>query len=235
MWHSSRGDRTLQGGEATLVASAIDTMIDALIVHLDDQDEPDDGELDNGGVYQSIPDCESGITVYDRLNACQRIGLLHQIASCLLSDTSRPLKLTATSDAGVAAIFVEIRDQLAIELDLESSLAADDSFYWRRLMVDALHELADDPDEVDEVPAVACRDLGVWEDAVDQMVNAILWDRDFEMADGFLDEDPVLSSQRRRLLGIDPDYFIEVAPDPRPQEARQLIRETRAIVRMKPR
>ncbi|KAA1260977.1 hypothetical protein LF1_35190 [Rubripirellula obstinata] len=230
MWHSSRGDRTLQGGEAALVSAAIDTMIDALMVHLDDHDEVD---LNDG--YQSIPDCESGINVYDRLNACQRIGLLHQLANYLLADTSRAPKLTATSEAGVAAIFVEIRDQLAIELDLETSLAADDSFYWRRMVVDALHELADDAQDIDDVPTVVCRELSVWEDAVDQMVSAILWDRDFEMADGFLDQDPVVSQQRRKLLGIDTDYFTGVSPDPRPNEARKLIRETRSIVRSKPR
>ena len=235
MWHSSRGDRTLRGGEAALVASAIETMIDALTVHLDDQDEPGDDDD-----YRSISDCESGISVYDRLNACQRIGLLHQLAKYLLSDTSRTLKLTAASDAGVAAIFVEIRDQLAIELDLESSLAADDCFYWRRLVVEALHELASeaqdyDPQDFDDFPSVTCRDLYVWEDTVDQMVSAILWDRDFEMADGFLDQDPVVSSQRRKLLGIDQDYFTEVSPDPPPKEARRMIRETRAIVRLKPR
>jgi hypothetical protein len=234
MWHSSRGDRTLRGGEAVLVASAIDMMIDALMIHLDDCDEVN---FDDG--YQSIPDCESGIAVYDRLNACQRIGLLHQLANYLLTETSRAPKLNATSDAGVAAIFVEIRDQLAIELDLETSLAEDDSFYWRRMVVDAMYELADDPEakshEIEDVPSVACRDLGVWEDVVDQMVSAILWDRDFEIADGFLDQDPVVSHQRRNLLGIDKDYFTGVSPDPRPTEAFRLIRETRSIVRSKPR
>lgn len=230
MWHSSRGDRTLRGGEATLVASAIETMIDALMVHLDDHEGPDHDQP-----YQAIPDCESGIAVFDRLNACQRIGLLHQLANYLLSDTSQTLKLTAAADAGVAAIFVEIRDQLAIELDLESSLEADDSFFWRRMVVDALHELADEPADVDEVPTAVCRDLDVWEDSVDQMVSAILWDRDFEMADGFLDQDPVVSKQRRELLGIDPDYFIDVSPDPHPIEARKLVRETRDIARSKPR
>jgi hypothetical protein len=230
MWHSSRGDRTLRGGEATLVASAIDTMIDALMVHVDDPDVTDD-EMPS----QSIPDCESGIAVFDRLNACQRIGLLHQLANYLLSDTSSTLKLTATADAGVAAIFVEIRDQLAIEIDLESSLTAEDSFYWRRMVVDALHELATGVDEVDDVPAVTCRILAVWEDAVDVMTSAVLWDRDFEMTDGFLDQDPAVSDQRRKLLGIDRDYFTDVSPDPPPKEARKLIRETRMIVRSKPR
>ena len=223
MWHSSRGDRTLRGDEATLVASAIDTMIDALMVHVDEDDD---------SVDQSIPDCESGIAVFDDLNACQRIGLLHQLASYLLTETSRPLKQSATADAGVAAIFVEIRDQVAIEIDLQDSLTADDSYHWRRMVVEAFHELAD---EAELVPSVTCGQLPVWEDAVDMMVGAILWDRDFEMADGFLDADPGVSDHRLKLLGIDRDYFTDVAPDPRPSEAFAMIRETRDIVRLKPR
>jgi hypothetical protein len=55
------------------------------------------------------------------------------------------------------------------------------------------------------------------------------------MADGFLDADPGVSQQRRRLLGIDDSYFMAVAPDPHPEEAMRLASRTRDIVRSKPR
>jgi hypothetical protein len=256
MWHTSQGNRTLHGGEALLVASAIDTMVDALSVHLDADLDHDDGlpggvDLANG---DSLADCDSGIAMFDRLDACQRIGLLHQLAVYLLTDTPTTLELTATGDAGVAAVFVEIRDQLAIELDLESvvdvnetalcldpeSLDAlerdaleldDDPLYWRRLVCDAVSESVDDSDAADDVPALHSRELSHWEDAIDLMASTILWDRDFEMADALMDQDPLISRQRRRLLGIQQDYFTDVPPDPHPTEAIRLVRETRELVR----
>ncbi len=72
-------------------------------------------------------------------------------------------------------------------------------------------------------------------DMVDWLAEAVLWDRDFEMADTFLDVDPGISRQRRRLLGIQEDYFTQVPPDPRPREAIRLALKTREIVRSKPR
>jgi hypothetical protein len=67
------------------------------------------------------------------------------------------------------------------------------------------------------------------------LANAILWDRDFEMAGDFLDAEPKISQQRRRLLGISDDYFASIVPDPRGTEVFRLISETRSIVRAKPR
>lgn len=235
MWHSSRGNRTLHGAEARLVASAIEMMIDALIVHVNDDDELDESFT---GSDLAIPDCESGIPVYDRLGACQRIGVLHQIAKYLLTETSKPLKLSAIVEAGVAAVYVEIRDQLAIEIDLCHELSEGDAFVWRALVRECLIEL-DGEDPIDEgdvdIPPLRSETLPRWEDAVDVLATEILWDRDFEMSDGFLDQDPGISNHRRELLGIDPDYFIEVPPDPKPLVAQRLIRETRGILRSRSR
>ena len=87
----------------------------------------------------------------------------------------------------------------------------------------------------DELPELECDDIRQWESLIDSLAEAILWDRDFEMADSFLDVDPGVSRQRRRLLGIEDDYFASVAPDPRPDEILNLVAKTRDIVRAKPR
>ncbi|MEM6688343.1 MAG: hypothetical protein AAF664_02880 [Planctomycetota bacterium] len=242
VWHTSQGDRTLDGAEAILVASAIDTMIDALMVHVDEDDT----------VNARIPECESGIAIFDRLNACQRIGLLHQLANYLLTQTSRPLPLSAVVEAGVAAIYVEIRDQLAIEVDLCDELPPGQRDHWRRMVQEAYDEKFSDAfvddvaickdardREIDDEPfvrpAIHQRDINEWETVVDILASAVLWDRDFELSDWFLDQDPGLSSHRRDLLGIDQDYFIGVTPDPKPGEYFQLILRTREIVAVKPR
>ena len=74
-----------------------------------------------------------------------------------------------------------------------------------------------------------------WEVMVADLADSILWDRDFEMADEFLDVDPGVSRQRRRLLGIDDGYFTQVAPDPLPSEVFSLVSRTKEILRSKPR
>lgn len=235
MWHTSRGDRTLSGSEAKLVAQAVDTMVDTLLVHVDDDLEAEGFRV-----------CQSGIAVFDALSPSQRIGLLYDVTRHLLTDTESTLPLNATTEAAVAAIFIEIRDQVAIEIDLYPDGLAeqvpwDDDRSWRQLVLAACNDVfGDEHDEFDgrepetEFPDPHCPDMARWEDLVDWLAEAVLWDRDFEMAETFLDVDPGISRQRRRLLGIQDDYFTQVAPDPRPQEAMRLASKTREIVRARP-
>jgi hypothetical protein len=232
MWHTSRGDRTLRGQEAALVSNGIDCMIDALMVHVDDDLE------------DSATVCESGIAAYDAFSPSQRIGLLHDVAEYLLTETETALPLSAPLDATVAAIFIDIRDQVAIEIDFLSAQDDVDEVHSWRQMVLAAYLTIFSPVEGDiragdavcsELPDDSCKDIRQWENLVNLLSDAILWDRDFEMAESFLDVDPGVSHQRRRLLGIKEDYFTSVAPDPRPAEVFRLISRTRDIVRGKPR
>jgi hypothetical protein len=230
MWHTSRGDRTLRGQEALLVQTSIDIMVDALLVHIDEEFE------------DAAADCESGVAVFDAFSASQRIALLHDVAKYLLTDTETTLPLSAPLEATIAAIFVEVRDQVAIEIDFLSG-GDNPEPAWRRAVLAAYRSIVLAPDdeyvagesiEMD-LPDESCDEIHAWEYLVDGLTDAILWDRDFEMADGFLDVDPGVSNQRRRLLGISEDYFTSIAPDPRPDEVFHLISRTRDIVRAKPR
>jgi hypothetical protein len=228
MWHTSRGDRTLNGDEADLVSRAIEVMVAALLMHVDDDFE------------DAAMDCVSGIAVYDGCTPAQRIGLLHDVAKYLLTETNDPLPLSALTDATVAAIFIEIRDQIAIEIGLGEELAEEDQPTWRKMVLAAHRAVfpsrADQEDIAGNDGIVASsRDLRNWEVMVEDLADSILWDRDFEMAEVFLDIDPGVSRHRRRLLGIDDNYFTMVAPDPRPHEAFRLASRTRDIIRAKPR
>ena len=233
MWHTSRGDRTLDGHEAVLVCRAIEVMVGALLVHVDDEFE------------DSAPDCETGIAIYDVCTPSQRIGLLHEVAKYLLTRTDEPLVLSALNDATVAAIFMEIRDQIAIEIEFAASHAENGQPSWRQMVLAAHRSLYPESSGGERGERVyesmfrqfdaSTEDLRHWEALVDDLADSILWDRDFEMAEGFLDIDPGVSRQRRRLLGIDDEYFTSVAPDPRPEQAYQLASRTREIVRARPR
>lgn len=232
MWHTSRGDRTLRGEEALLVQTAIDIMVDALLVHIDDE---------HG---DAAAECESGIAVFDSFSASQRIGLLHDVAKYLLTETATTLPLSAPLEATVAAVFVEVRDQVAIEIEFFSGRPQEQARpTWRQAVLAAYCEVMMDPDYgggldphiEGELPDESCEDIHEWEFLIESLTDAILWDRDFEMSDGFMDVDPGISNHRRRLLGISEDYFTSIAPDPRPDEVLQMISRTRDIVRAKPR
>ncbi len=228
MWHTSRGDRTLQGDEAALVSRAIELMVAALLMHVDEDFEED------------APDCEAGIAIYDHCTPSQRLGLLHQVAHYLLTETDRSLPLSALTDATVAAIFVEVRDQIAIEIGFAPDQQTEGEASWREMVLAAHrsvfpHRLEEDGGLLDGPPIAVSEDLLGWEAMVNELCDSILWDRDFEMAESFLDVDPGVSRHRRRLLGIDDDYFTAVAPDPRPGEVLGLASRTRDIVRAKPR
>ena len=228
MWHTSRGDRILHGDEATLVREAIDTMVDVLSLHVDD-------ELAGGIV------CETGVHVFDQFTPAQRIALLHEVAKYLLTDAGETLRLSAALEATVAAVFVDIRDHVAIEVDFPQ--ATDHPRWierpgWRHLVASAFHvvtELEGDFKTREELPLEASGDIKQWELVIDYLADSILWDRDFEISGDFLDEDPEVSRERRQLLGIEDDYFTQIAPDPRPSEVAGLVSATREIVRRKPR
>jgi len=225
MWHTSQGDRTLRNDEAFLVRMSIESLINTLLVHVDE-------EIQNEAVGADTRiDCESGITAYDSLTISQRIAVLHDVAMYLLTDTDKVLALSAELEAAVAAIFVEIRDQVAIEIDFPSFDGCRNPS-WRTLVRAAYGSLFAD---IKSVPLPQSRDIRQWEHLIESLSDAILWDRDFEMADSFLDDDPGVSHHRQRLLGIDDEYFTSIAHDPRPDEVYGLVSRTRDIVRAKPR
>ena len=228
MWHTSRGDRILQGDEATLVREAIDTMVDVLSLHVDDDPA--------GGVI-----CESGILLFDQLTPSQRIALLHDVATHLLTDRGEAPRLSASLEATVAAIFMDIRDHVAIEVDFPQSTEHArwvERPGWRHLVASAFHSVAlseGDFQYLQELPLEASGDMQQWERVIDYLADAVLWDRDFEFSETFLDIDPEISRERRQMLGIDEDYFTQIAPDPSPAEIPELVSATRRIVRQKPR
>lgn len=254
MWQTSRGDRRLRGPEAALVAAAVDTMIDRLHQAIDEQGE----EIRPRHFF-------SGIALFDSLTIPQQISLLHAVARDLLTESPPPPEPSAAEEAAIAAIFAWIFEQIASELEwLEDPDSADPgvdvpSFVgWRSDVAAAAEavfqdELDDelaagslpaepdpnwDPEEDGwhfEVPEPLATEIDVWGDCLEHLADAILWDRDFEMAEDFLDADPIESRHRRHLLGINDDYFTRIAPDPRPAELRALISQTRALVRSKPR
>jgi hypothetical protein len=71
-------------------------------------------------------------------------------------------------------------------------------------------------------------DIEAWSTIVDLLSEQIVWDYDFALGDRFLDADPDESRAMMQEMGIQPDYFTEIAPDPLDGEldrAREILRQ----------
>ncbi len=248
MWPTSNGNRTLDGAEAVLIASALETMLDSLLDLLPEDDDEEASDVS--------ADLQMGIAVFDALTAPQRVAMLHYVAKHLLTPSVMHSPNTnAIEDATIAALFAEIRDQVTIEIDLAKDEVRElllidseeavqeaveelntqtswhDSTYWRGLTLAAYQQLCQRDGEADEEDAPAPWSLCFedWDNVIDQLVSSILWDMDFELASGFMDEAPELAQRRRKLLGIDDQYFVDPPLDPKPGAARVLLVQARAI------
>jgi hypothetical protein len=79
------------------------------------------------------------------------------------------------------------------------------------------------PPEVDSV------DMEDWTFLIDCMADRILWDRDYEMGDDFVDADPAESGLKKELMRIASDYYTAIAPDPTDQELEAIREQLRKL------
>lgn len=217
MWHTSVGDRVLAGAEAALLKAAITAVVEQI------------KEESSGYVDQA----EYGIRLFDELPWSQRLVLLEQIATYLFNTTREPLGLTAVNEAAIGTLFEHIRWEIELEIVLRSEDPTRPDTRWRELVSAAYEECfwqdgADVSDEEwDEFsrPDVTSEDREAWSDLIESLANRILWDRDFEMEDLFLDEAPEKTEVMKQYLGIDSDYFAAAAPDAVTDEAMERVYE----------
>ena len=81
------------------------------------------------------------------------------------------------------------------------------------------------PEWDDALPGPNCEDLDEWTSLLEVLMDRVLWDRDFEEEELFLDADPDVSHFRKNQMGIGKDYFTAVAPEPIGDQLER-IRET---------
>jgi hypothetical protein len=196
MWRTSTGTRTLVGSEAELVRQLLGFVYFQINVVWPAAGEP----------YQS------GVSLFDRLEASQQLALLAEVGQALLSAAQPPPKLTSLREATVAVLYEELRACVADEIDCELEEGTP-SRYWRQLAVRACIAVADD-EPLADLPDSRSDDLDAWDLIVESLADRILWDRDWEMEDIFADAVPERGRQLKQFLGIEDDYFRDIAPDP---------------------
>ena len=118
MWHTSAGNRILEGAEARIFAEALSK----LVVELDLSKNDEDGY-------------DLGIHAFDRLTFGEKISALYIIGNGLLRKDIPIVKLTAVLEAAIAAVFKNLLNDIIFEID-EPEIKTN----WRKMVVAARKE-----------------------------------------------------------------------------------------------
>jgi len=203
MWHTSLGDPVLIGPEAALFRHGLRSLLDFL----------------SGSPAQDWP---TAIAAFDDLQYPQKVALLWHVGSALLQPNVPAPKLTAANEAAIAAVYGHI--QTLVEHEIEVGRGKP---FVRALVLDCLREeLAR---EGADLPGPRCTDTEEWDSLVDLCADNILWDRDYEDGDRFLDTPPEQASRLKELLRIDDDYYAAAPPDLKPRQVEDCLRRLRKL------
>lgn len=195
MWRTSEGDRILKGGEAELFRKGVSS----LACHLADAFE----------CYEFA----TGEKVFDRLTHAQKIAMLDLVSRALLYQNARCPALSGVNEATVAAVYAHIGREIVIETDESESL------FWRRLVRAACKGIGWGRSAM---PNLHCENDGKWRDVIEELLDEILWDRDHELEDIFLDMPPDDSRAARAAAGVSGPYFRTIALEPSAEQLRRM-------------
>lgn len=152
-------------------------------------------------------DSETGVGVFDRLTAEQKLGLLADVASALRDPDVPAHRLTATNEGAIMAVMVTFEEMLRSEIEAnEKGRMA--------LRETLLAAVADDEDRPEKPPKPTARKWEAWETIFECYQDRVLWDYDFEMGDEFLDQPPDVARAMLDEMRIDPDYYLDTPPEP---------------------
>ncbi|QDT62152.1 hypothetical protein SV7mr_46990 [Stieleria bergensis] len=235
-WETPYGDRSLTGEEAILVRQSIAVMVEELANCRETEEDP----------------WEYGVEMFDVLSWQQQLALINDLARALLQDTLDVVARTGVADAGVAAIYHNVYQQIELEIELEPFTPIPMRHRWRQFVLNAYRD--NEYDEVIEretrIPAydaetgevvsdfdvdVNCTDPDSWNWLIDSLADRVLCDRDYEMVNVLIDAPPEDAKVMREALGIDADYYIAIAPDPSDQQIDVLFDSLMEMTRQKPR
>jgi hypothetical protein len=188
MWRTSEGERVLCGAEWTLFQTGLARLWKQL------EANPDGGH-------------RTGVWVFDELEPPARIALLAEVGRALRDEKVPCPELTAVNEGAVAAVFACLRRRVLREINHGASIR------WRqRIRAAYLATLADPHDPAPEAESIR---RSRWIECLETLADRILWDRDFEMGELFLDAAPEHAEYLREHLNIDENYFTAIADEPK--------------------
>lgn len=204
MWWTPDGDRVLQGAEWELFYQGLACLWDSV-----EESFNDPGTL------------ATGVAVFDSLQPSQQLAMLALVGEALRDSSIPAPELTAHTEGAVAAAYRHISLMIEFEIGRENDPSDEDSpTFWRDLVLAAANQ--DDEDWEEPLPDVRCDNIGDWDFVLECVSDRIFWDADYEMDKTFLDAPPQRSRAVMEQMGIDPDYFLAVAPDPTAEQLGQI-------------
>ncbi len=216
MWHTSEGDRTLEGAEAALIREAIDWVADMLELEASD---PTDVWI-------------FGVPAFDHLECRQKLALLCQVGEALLQPDIAPPNLTACHEATVGILYEGIEQCIQIEIDDDADGV--DVKHWRGLILAAVADIKQaDPGvrKSTSLPDQNCLDMEEWGLLIETLEGRVLWDTDWMDEDLFLDVDPDTAAAVKQELDVADDYYTAIAPDPQEPEMAAIRARLRRLTR----
>ena len=199
VWRTDPSDRILEGPEAKVFAEALLSLLD---------------EFDLCDFEYDL-----GIKCFDTLTVGQKISVLSTIANGLFRKDVEPVELTAVLESGIGAVFKHLYHRVTYEID-EPELGSK----WRELLVAARKEM-----EAEDIPDITCEDYKEWDIEVEELANAILWDRDYEDGDIYMDHPPEKTEWLKYMVMISDNYYTAIADDLTDAEAQVKIKELRKL------
>jgi hypothetical protein len=188
-------NRVLTEPEWALFAAGVDLLWDWI-----------ESDIEAGG-----DDANLGLVAFDRLTSEQKLVMLADVANALRT-VSVPLpRHTASNEATIAAVFSVLRGALELEIDVATDDEMPPSASIRQLLLACCSD-ADDYDDL--LPGVSSEDLEEWGLILEEIVDRILWDCDYQSSNDLMDLPPDVARQVRPVVGIDEEYDLTIPPDP---------------------
>jgi hypothetical protein len=160
-----------------------------------------------------------GVECFDNLTFGQKISTLAIIGNGLLRKDISIVPLTAVLEGAIAAVFEHLKNEIAFEIDTPEF-----RLNWRELVVAARKEMG-----AEDIPESTCKDYDEWDFEVEELAEAILWDRDFDDARLYIDFSPENSEALKNIAGISDDYFLAIADDLTDELAQAQIKELKNL------
>lgn len=166
-WNTSKGKRCLEGAEARLFAIAIPTIIDFF------NDDEHISRLNWG--------CPLIEGRFELLHPSEQFAVLENVANSLLTQNSPEAPaLDEYNEGAIYYVYKWLMEQfddveIGVEVWGEHVIAAYDECFPPRVIEDT-----DETEDIYERVNMKCKKKRVWEQALEELSDMILWDRDFE-------------------------------------------------------
>lgn len=192
MWHTSQGDRKIEGAERRLLILGATQLAD-------------DFEQFNQVGF------EFGAAILDFIQSKDLVPLIFQVLRQLLDNSPVP-ELLAWNEALIYEMYGGINVLLDYEIDDQGFHGPKkEHFFIRQAILDALKK--EDDDDPLPLPKLKSKARRQWHDEIEYLSENILWDHDFLTYEEFADIHPDRAAAIKEFAGIDKEYYA-ATPNP---------------------